>query len=121
MPGSIVCTRALKGGSFSSEPGPTRLRSVLKLSNVKRIGVAPRAGRVSLPESAPAKAVGVDCGARFPKTNPTTNPVVDSISHGWSFDEPVFLKDLTFTLAGDMDRNVIPTRITTPTLRLSEK
>ena len=24
MPDYIVCTRAIKGGSFSSEPGPTR-------------------------------------------------------------------------------------------------
>lgn len=95
--------------------------SVLKLSNAKRIGVAPRAVRVGLPESAPAKAVGVDCGASFLKAHPTTNPVVDPISHGWYFDDPVFLKDLTFTLVGDMDRNVIPTRVTTPTLSLAEK
>ena len=95
--------------------------SVLKLSNVKRIGVAPRAGRVGLPHDAPAKAVGVDCGARFLKTHPVTNPVVDPISHGWYFDDPVFLKDLTFTLAGDIDRNVIPTRVTTSTLSLAEK
>ncbi|OYV04748.1 MAG: hypothetical protein CFE26_15240 [Verrucomicrobiales bacterium VVV1] len=62
MPDYIVCTRAIKGGSFSSEPGPTRLHTVLKLSNVKRIGVAPRTGRVGLPENAPGKAVGVDSG-----------------------------------------------------------
>jgi hypothetical protein len=145
MPDSIVCNRAIKGGSLSSEPGPTRFLKVsdrsksldhhgvrltnyhnpydcvLKLSNVKRVGVAPRAGGVGLPEDAPAKAVGVDCGARFLKTHPVTNPVVDSISHGWYFEDPVFLKDLTFTLAGDMDRNVIPTRVTTPTLSLAEK
>jgi len=121
-----VCTRSIKESSFSSEPGPTRFLKVpdikvLKLSNVKRIGVAPRAGRVGLPESAPTKAVGVDCGARFLKAHPTTNPVVDPISHGWYFDDPVFMKDLTYTLAGDMDRNVIPTRITTPHLSLVEK
>ncbi len=92
--------------------------SVLKLSNVKRVGVAPRAGRVGLPADAPAKAVGVDCGARFLKAHPTTNPVVDPISHGWYFDDPVFIKDLTFTLAGDMDRNVIPTRLAHPVLSL---
>ena len=95
--------------------------SVLKRSNVKRVGVAPRAGRVGLPESAPAKAVGVDCGARFLKAHPVTNPVVDPISHGWYFDDPVFMKNLTYTLAGVMGRNVIPTRVTTPTLSLSEK
>ncbi len=132
MPDYIVCTRAIKGGSFSSEPGPTRFLkvpdkknaapsheinrstfieeivgtptarkcavsslslhcvhrtnyhnpydSVLKLSNVKRIGVAPHASRVGLSESAPAKAVGVDCGVRFLKTNPTINQPSKSIS-----------------------------------------
>lgn len=72
MPDYIVCTRAIEGGSFSSGPRLTRLRTVLKLSNVKRIGGAPRAGRVGLPESAPAKSVGVVCGARFLKAHPTT-------------------------------------------------
>jgi hypothetical protein len=95
--------------------------SVLKLSNVKRVGVAPRAGRVGLPSDAPAKAVGVDCGARFLKTHPVTNPVIDSISHGWYFDDAIFLKDLAYTLAGDMDRHVIPTRVTTPALSLCEQ
>ena len=119
MPDYVVCTRAIKGGSFSSEPGPTRLFTGSKLSNAKRVGVAPpRARRVGLPDNAPAKAVGVDCGVRFLKTHPVTNPVVDPISHGWYFDDPVFLRDLTFTLASDMDRNVIPTRVATPTLSL---
>ena len=77
MPDYVVCTRAIKGGSFSSEPGTTRLFTGSKLSNVKRVGVAPRAGRVSrvgLPDNAPAKAVGVDCGAHFLKTQPVPTP-----------------------------------------------
>lgn len=93
--------------------------SVLKLSNVKRIGVAPRAGRVGLPDGAPAKAVGVDCGARFQKQHPATKPVVDPVSHGWYFEDPVFYRDLAFTLAGDMDRSVIPTRTLIPHLQLT--
>ncbi len=48
MPDYVVCTRAIRGGSFSSEPGPTRLRTFLELSNVMRLGVAPQAGRVDL-------------------------------------------------------------------------
>lgn len=84
--------------------------SVLKLSNVKRIGVAPRAGRVGLPVGAPSKAVGVDCGSRYLKTHPGSKPVVDAVSHSWYFDDQIFMKDLTYTLAGDMDRNVVPTR-----------
>lgn len=196
MPDYHVCTRAIEGGSFSSEPGPTRFLkvpdktnsvhsheinrttfieevvgkpsakkcqdivvfvhgynatkadliqrhrsirtdlaktdykvevlsfdwpakgncaknnnpydSVLTHSTVKRIGVAPRAGRVGLPDSAPAKAFGDDCGARFLKLHPTTKPVFDRISHGWYFDDPVFLKDLTFTLVETLTE--IPSR-----------
>lgn len=95
--------------------------SILKLSNVKRIGVAPRAGRVGLPSEAPAKAVGVNCGSRFLKSHPITNPFIDPISHSWYFEDSIFYKDLAYTLAGDMDRNVIPTRTNTPTLSLTEK
>lgn len=54
--------------------------SVLKLSNIRRVGVPPRAGRVGLPEYAPAKAINVDCGARYLKSHRVTNPVVDPIS-----------------------------------------
>lgn len=67
----------------------------------------------------PAKAVGADSGARFLKTHPVTIPVVDPISHGWCFDHPVCLKDLAYTLAGDMDREVIPTRTNRPHLSLA--
>jgi hypothetical protein len=58
MPDRIICTRARKGGSFSSEPGPTRFSKIFKLSNVKRIGVVQRA---RLRESAPAKATYKEC------------------------------------------------------------
>lgn len=93
--------------------------SILKLSNVKRIGVAPRAGRVGLPADAPTKAVGVDCGDRFRNAHPVTKPIIDTVSHGWYFDDPVFLKDLAYTIAGDMDREVIPTRTHRPHLSLA--
>jgi hypothetical protein len=65
--------------------------------------------------------VGVDCGARFRKAHPVTTPIIDTVSHGWYFDDPVFYKDLAYTLAGDMDREVIPTRIHRPFLSLIEK
>lgn len=94
---------------ISRSPGQTRSDRAPKCSNVKRLGVAPLAGRVGLPENFPFKAVGVVCGARFLKVHPTTNPVVDPISHGWYFDDLVFLEDLAFTFAGDMESNVIPT------------
>lgn len=108
MPDSIVCTRSIKGGSFSCDQRPKRLRTLHKLSKVKRDGVAPRAGRLGLTENAHAKTLSVDYVARVFKTH----PVVDPISHGWSFDDPVFLKDLTFTFAGEIDQIVIPTQVT---------
>lgn len=37
----------------------------LKMSNAKRVGLAPRAGRVGLPPAADRKAVGVDCTDYF--------------------------------------------------------
>lgn len=84
--------------------------SVLKLSNVKRVGVSARAGRVGLPPNVPSKAVAVDCGDRFKEVHPNLAPADFAVSHGWYFDDELFFKDLAHTLAGDMDRHVIPTR-----------
>ncbi len=79
---------------------------VLKLSNVKRAGVAPRAGRRGLPPNAPAKAVNIDCGARFDAKYRAGG---DS-GHSWYFEDPVFLADLVATLTGDVDRRVVAKR-----------
>ena len=38
---------------------------VLQISNVKRIGVAPRVGRVGLPDLAPPQALNVDCSVYY--------------------------------------------------------
>ncbi len=78
--------------------------SVLKLSNVKRIGVAPRAGRRGLPGNAPETAVNVDCGARYQAAAPDTS------SHNWYFGDDVFIADLAQTLAGDTDGRVTAAR-----------
>ena len=43
--------------------------SVLKLSNTKRIGLAPRVGRAGLPDNASDKAVNVNCGAYYKTLN----------------------------------------------------
>ncbi len=83
---------------------------VLQLSNVKRVGVAPRLGRVGLPAVTPPTAVNVDCGDYYEKIKdlrPTTNGVR---SHSWYFGDPVFASDLAQTLNGDVDRGVITTR-----------
>lgn len=80
--------------------------AVLKLSNVKRIGVAPRAGRRGLPQDHPAKAVNVDCGEHFRATYAGQ----DDAGHSWYFGDRTFLEDLAGTLAGDRDRRVIARR-----------
>lgn len=80
--------------------------SALKLSNVKRAGVAPRAGRRGLPDDHPAKAVNVNCGEHFDEKYGSS----DDNGHSWYFTDKVFLADLAQTLAGDLDRSVIGRR-----------
>lgn len=91
--------------------------SALKLSNVKRLGVAPRVGRVGLPQDAPGKAVDIDCSDYFhlldtddairKQDQPVTHGAFD---HSWHIGNKVFVADLFETLKGDLDRSVIPTR-----------
>lgn len=91
--------------------------SALKLSNAKRLGMAPRAGRVGLPGDAPAKAVNVDCTAYFAQlaSNPQVKAedqgeVLGAFDHSWHIGNRVFARDLFETLKGDLDRSHIPTR-----------
>jgi pimeloyl-ACP methyl ester carboxylesterase len=90
---------------------------VLQLSNVKRIGLEPRVGRVGLPSGAPAKAVNVDCGDYYQVMVKTRDAktVIGAESHSWQIGDPVFAEDLACTLNGDLDRSVIPTRRALPT------
>lgn len=83
--------------------------AALSLANVKRVGVAPRAGRTGLPPTAPEKAVNVDCGPHYEKTR-GLHDGVGHPSHTWYFHDALFLRDLAFTLDGDIDRASIPTR-----------
>lgn len=82
--------------------------SVLKLSNVKRVGVAPRVGRVGLPEDTPDKAVNVDCGPYFKALD--EQDIDGAWDHSWHFQDAGFAKDLAETLRGDVDRNYFDTR-----------
>lgn len=91
--------------------------SVLKLSNAKRLGVAPRAGRVGLPAGVSTKAVNVDCTEYFALLNSNEevktadqSAVLGSFDHSWHIGNQVFARDLFQTLRGDLDRAVIPTR-----------
>ncbi|HBX57612.1 alpha/beta fold hydrolase [Pseudomonas sp. UBA2684] len=92
--------------------------SVLKLSNVKRAGVAPRAGRVGLPEAAPRAAVDIDCSAYHQalladaalQTSDQPHGFLGNQNHSWYIGNRLFTLDLFETLKGDLDRSLIPTR-----------
>lgn len=91
--------------------------SALKLSNAKRVGVAPRAGRVGLPSGAPRKAVDVDCSEYFDILNRSEeiqsedqSERLGSFDHSWHIGNRVFALDLFETIKGDLDRTVVPTR-----------
>jgi esterase/lipase superfamily enzyme len=84
----------------------------LQISNVKRIGVEPRVGRVGLPDDAPAKGVNVDCSAYFEQTYGAQAGSLNylGLTHSWYFSDPMFMQDLAITLRGAIDREKIPTR-----------
>jgi pimeloyl-ACP methyl ester carboxylesterase len=85
--------------------------AALAVSDAKRLGVAPRAGRIGLPPDAPRKAVEVNCGRFFEKLPP--DPAFGHISwtHSWYIGSRIFARDLAMTLEGAIDRNWIPTRV----------
>ncbi len=82
---------------------------VLSVSEVKRVGVSRRLGRVGMPDNHPEKAVNLYCGAYF-KDNRDDYPDGPSATHSWYFDSSRFYEDLHHTLTGKLDREVIPTR-----------
>jgi hypothetical protein len=84
-----------------------RLDDALQVSNLKRVGLSPRVGRVGLPANQPAKAVDVDCTARY---EAWTGPRPSFASHTFYFDDPLFYTDLAATLLGRVDRAAMPTR-----------
>ncbi|WP_181700030.1 alpha/beta hydrolase [Chthonobacter albigriseus] len=87
---------------------------VLAVSNAKRLGVRPRAGRVGLPPRPDPKAVNVDCTAihRAEAAARDFGSVTEQIvfSHGFYFESALFARDLAMTLEGAIDRQKIPTR-----------
>lgn len=86
--------------------------NVLTLSNVKRIGVSPRAGRVGVASPEPRKLVDLNCGPYFEKHGSrVTGP--DDSAHNWYFADKKVMADMAHTLAGDVDREKIPTRAPT--------
>ncbi|MFV0284015.1 MAG: alpha/beta hydrolase [Castellaniella sp.] len=89
----------------------------LDLSNVKRIGTAPRVGRVGLPQGASAKAVNIDCTAYYEQLETDAaiqqqdepEGIVGMRSHSWYFGNRIFTRDLFCTLIGS-DRQSMSTR-----------
>lgn len=83
---------------------------VLSLSDVKRIGVAPRVGRIGLPLLRPSKAVEVNCGAHF-EANKAGYAGLAYPAHTFWFHDDVVLEDILHTIRGAVDRNEIVTRM----------
>ena len=87
----------------------------LLVANAKRLDLAPRMGRVGLPDDSPPMMCEVDCSALFEKAYPG---LVDDLSpvttHCFYFDQQEFWQDVVLTLGGGMDRSVIPTRLPVP-------
>ncbi|MCA8883210.1 MAG: alpha/beta hydrolase [Rhodobacteraceae bacterium] len=83
--------------------------SALKLSNIKRVGVAPRVGRVGLPQDVPRKAVDVNCTSRFESVKAVFGDD-EFAGHRFYFEDETFLRDAYLTILGDTDRSSIATR-----------
>jgi pimeloyl-ACP methyl ester carboxylesterase len=87
----------------------------LLVSNAKRLDLAPRMGRVGLPDDAPSMMCEVDCSDLFEKAYPGFgNDISPATTHCFYFDQPEFWRDVVLTLAGGIDRGVFPTRTADP-------
>ena len=84
-----------------------RYDKILSVSEVKRVGVSRRLGRVGLPEDTSEKLVNLDCSEVY-NQNPSYHGTAES--HRWYFESPEFYEDLNSVLTGNIDRDVIPTR-----------
>lgn len=88
----------------------------LSISAVKRVGVAPRAGRVGLTKPFHPKAANVYCGLRY-KSQPHQDGL--NAGHVWYFDDSYFLLDVFHNISGQLDRHEFPTRSVTDRGNLS--
>lgn len=93
----------------------------LKGSNAKRLGLAPRVGRVGLPEVRPSKSVDVDCTDYFAALESSASMQdrdqvlrAGEFSNSWYVGNHIFHRDLFETLRGDLDRHEIPMRAHDP-------
>lgn len=84
--------------------------AILSISNVKRVGVKNRVGRVGLPDDAPSKGVDINCGNYYNSEKDSITVLNGAHSHSWYFYSDTWFKDATETLQGELDRNVMTTR-----------
>ncbi|GGC84731.1 alpha/beta hydrolase [Undibacterium terreum] len=95
-----------------------RYDQALDISNAKRLGTAPRVGRIGLPSDIPSSAVNVDCSAYYQEltASGSATTTLDEPrgfkgvkSHSWFFGNAMFTRDLFDVLIG-VERTVIKTR-----------
>ena len=103
---AAMFARSLRVTNYSN-----RLDKVLKISNAKRFGVRPRAGRVGIPEDAHPSVVNVDCSDFFEGLDAEAQVFFGTFCHSWHIGNRVFARDLACVLHGGIDRNAIPTRM----------
>jgi hypothetical protein len=104
-------TESMLGHTYRLTNYFNRYDEVLQISNVKRAGVAPRVGRVGLPNNAPSNTVNVDCSTYFDTLARPDDPIAAAtLSHCWYFNDAKFYADLAETLHGAVDRVVIADR-----------
>jgi hypothetical protein len=84
---------------------------ILAISNAKRAGFENRVGRVGLPIGVPSNAVDVNCGDYYNANIDKLKVVFGAPSHSWYFYSDEWYKDAYQTIMGEIDRNVIDTRI----------
>lgn len=84
--------------------------AVLGASNAKRLGLAPRAGRVGAPDSAHPKVVNVDCTRYFETLNPKQARFNGTFCHSWHVGDLTWALDFALTLEASSDRHALPTR-----------
>ena len=85
----------------------------LAVSNAKNIDLSSRVGRVGMPTDNPGheKAVDVDCGPRYAAVpNRQFQTINGMVSHSWYLEDSIWYDDLAYTLKGQLDRSLIPTR-----------
>jgi esterase/lipase superfamily enzyme len=88
-----------------------RWDGVLQISDLKNGDPTPRAGRVGLPDDAPASFVGVDTSDFYANLNLGLSAAFNvATPHTYYFGQDQFWRDVTLTLGGGLDRNVFPTR-----------